>query len=296
MPIETKTSNHDNNPTRSKLKLEHLLNQTDVDFNTLLHLAGTKKSTQIAKILLDIIFDNEVHLNRIYKRYLDVNLLKKRNVRGETFFQVACNNGLSELVLYMLGHFHHLNESMYEPLHDFDHELNTCLMSCILNAQLKCFQILVTHGAQLNAINRRKQTALHLSCRAGFVEAVQTLLLYECEYLCMDDMRMNALDYACESGCVELVRLLMSQKDAHLLVSAQCLFSAIESKHPYVVEYLLKSKYWMLLLLRCEETLIISHLIEKMVKKLMEYLVTLKVLAKRFIPLNKAFYRVPTVM
>jgi ankyrin repeat protein len=272
---DTNDNNNNKSNNSSMNKYDKLLTQTDIQFNTILHLAAASKSTHIAKLIIDIILI-DTRINR--------NFLRKRNANGETFFQVACLNGLCDLIEYFLLRLKQRNndaiedEDVYEPVHDKDNELNTCLMSCILNVQpngsngnLKCFKILIENNAFINACNKRKQTALHLCCRFGLVECVQMLLCTttttnnECEYLSVDEMRMNALDYACEMGNVELVRLLLNLSDAHLLVNAQCLFSALDGKHPYVVECLLKSKYWMLLLLRCEETLIISHLIERMV-------------------------------
>jgi len=271
---DVKEDNNQKSNNSSMNKYDKLLIQADIQFNTILHLAAASKSTHIAQLIIDMI---------LIEKRIGRHFLRKRNANGETFFQVACSNGLSDLIEYFLLRLKQTNneddKDVYEPVHDKDNELNTCLMSCISNVQpngsssssssnLKCFKILLDNHAFINACNKRKQTALHLCCRFGLVECVQMLLCNsgkECEYLSVDEMRMNALDYACEMGNVELVRLLLSLSDAHLLVNAQCLFSALDGKHPYVVECLLKSKYWMLLLLRCEETLIISHLIERMV-------------------------------
>ena len=131
--------------------------------------------------------------------------------------------------------------------------------------QLKCARLLIQHGANVKWVNRFKQTGIHISCINGSFELTELLVKHGCDYLCLDSLGLNALDYACQSGNQELVRFLISLKESHILFSGQCLFNAINCSHPYIVEILLKNKFWMLMLLRCEENMIIAYLIEKMV-------------------------------
>ena len=236
------------------IKFKRMIYKVDSNFNTLLHLGASKKSIKTLNLILYLIIDNRISF---------VNLFNKRNINGESFFQLACNQDCVEIVEIVLKHKAALAPS-YDPLNDHDNNLNTPLMSAILNNQYRCVSLLLEYGANANTENTSKQNGMHLSCSIGSYEIVEVLLKYGCHHTSLDANKMNPLDYACQNGNVEIVRLLLSLDDAHLLVSSNCLDYAIEYNHPYVADILFKSKYWRMLM-KYEESSLIPNLIEKMV-------------------------------
>ena len=199
------------------------------------------------------------------KRGAYLKLLKKKNIYGETFFQLACNNGCVETVETIIKHRISLVPN-YDPLLDHDNNLNTSLLSSIIREQRKSVFLLLNHGANANAENQNKQNGLHLSCSIGSYEITELLLRHGCNYKYLDKTNMNPLDYACVNGNVEIVKLLLQLEDARLFVNSSCLQYAIENNHPCVVDILLKSKYWNMLM-KCDESSLIPKLIQNMVIK-----------------------------
>ena len=236
------------------IRFKRLIYKVDSNLNSLLHLGANKKSIKTLNLILYLIIDNRISF---------LNLFKKKNIDGETFFQTACNQDCVEVIEIILKHRSALAPN-YDPLNDHDNNLNTPLLSAIQRNQYRCVSLLLEYGANANAENQSKQNGLHLSCMIGSYEITECLLKHGCHYLLHDSKKMNPLDYACQNGSVEVVRLLLTLDDANLLITHNCLEYAIENNHPYVAEVLFKCKYWPLLIIN-EESPLIANLIEKMV-------------------------------
>ena len=259
---KSRKSSDQGEPKSSRLeeyaKFESLMYNMDAQFNSILHLGAHKNSVKILHLILDMMLEN---------RFLFGDLLRKRNFNGETFFQVACNQDCFEIVDRMLKQKQMFSVTLnYYLLNDYDNNLNTVLFSSILNNRLRCVRLLLAHGANPNALNKYRQNGLHLSCCIGSYESTEVLMKYGCDYFCLDAYKMNSMNYACQSGSQDIVKLLLNLKDTYMLVNNNCLNNAIEYNHPCVVDILLKSKYWHMLIKL--ETSIIRNLIEKMVSHL----------------------------
>ena len=257
----TKPIKHVDQSKVENIIFKSMIYSVDADFNTILHIGARKKSIKTLNFILSLLIE---------KRLKFVNIFKKKNSNGESFFQLVCNQGCVEIVERVLKHKSMLAQS-YDPLNDYDAHMNTPLMSAILNNQYKCVVLLLEYGADVNAENTSKQNGMHLSCSIGSYEIVEVLLKYGCHHTSVDANKMNPLDYACQNGNVDVVRLLLSLDDAHLLITSNCLDYAIEHNHHYVAEVLLKSKYWTMVM-KYEESPLIHNLISKMVIKNMSFL------------------------
>lgn len=222
--------------------------------NSILHLGASKKSIKTLNLILYLLIDNRISF---------INLFRKKNANGETFFQMACNQDCVEVVEIILKHRNALATN-YDPLNDHDNNLNTPLLSAIQHNQHRCVSLLLEYGTNSASENQAKQNGMHLSCMIGSYEITESLIKYACPYVTLDCHKMNPLDYACQNGSVEVVRLMLTLDDIHLLISHSCLDYAIDNNHPYVADILFKCKYWQLLI-RNEESPLIGNLIERMV-------------------------------
>jgi ankyrin repeat protein len=237
------------------IRFKRLIYSVDSNMNSILHLGANRKSIKTLNLILYLLIDNRISF---------LNLFRKKNINGETFFQLACNQDCAEVVEIILKHKSALDIN-YDPLNDHDNNLNTPLLSAVQHSQFRCVSLLLEYGANSAAENQAKQNGLHLSCMIGSYEITECLIKYACPYVVLDSLKMNPLDYACQNGNVEVVRLLLTLEDANFLISQKCLDYAIEGNHPYVADVLFKCKHWQLLI-KNEESPLISNLIEKMVR------------------------------
>jgi ankyrin repeat protein len=125
--------------------------------------------------------------------------LNEKNLKGETPLHVACTYGriaiVEELLKYFLLHKVHLNDidqNGWTPLH----------CACVIrwfnvckDHQLKIIQMLIDHGADVNAQTDRGYTPLHLGAINNNFELVKVLLPYS-------DRSLTTIDgkYAYELG------------------------------------------------------------------------------------------------
>ena len=147
---------------------KNMLYQLDSNYNTILHMGAYKKSVRTLNLIFYLIIDSRVVFEKLYK---------KKNVNGETFFQLACNHGCIEIVELVLKNKHSLMHN-YDPLNDCDNNLNSPLLSAVSANQYRCVCLLLEHGANVNCENHNKQNALHLSCLIGSYEIAEVLIRY----------------------------------------------------------------------------------------------------------------------
>jgi ankyrin repeat protein len=72
-----------------------------------------------------------------------------------------------------------------------------CLQAC---------ELLVRHGAEINAQTREGTTALHLAARAGHAEVVLLLLKYLANHTLQDAQGHTATHYAQQAGHLDIVK------------------------------------------------------------------------------------------
>ena len=181
-------------------ELKELIYATNLQSDTILHLAALKNNFLLFKHIIHLII-----LKIIEPDYL----FRKKNVNGDTYFQVACKNGSIDIVRLICN----TNFENYNPIKDIDNNSNTPLMNAILRNQFQIVNYLILSSqctlADINAENNDKQTALHLSCKQGSVEISELLLNYGSVLNTNDNFNNNPLVYACLNGNSNLVDFLL---------------------------------------------------------------------------------------
>ncbi len=181
-------------------QFESLLFATDSHGNNILHLAALKRSIKLLNLLFYLFIEND--------RMNLKSLIRRKNLNGESFFQMACNHGCLELAELLLKNRAQLINN-YNPINDHDNNLNTPLLSSILHNQHNVARLLIEYGADLKCVNLKKQASVHLSCMIGSYEITEHLIRKGATLNCIDINKMNPLSYACKNGNVELVKMLL---------------------------------------------------------------------------------------
>ncbi len=89
----------------------------------------------------------------------------------------------------------------------------------MLDMPLKVTQLLLDHGADVNAVNLQGKTALHLSIMKGRISLVQLLLARSADVTLKDGLRAAPLTLALEYGDKEAVQALLKHD---LQIQVQC--------------------------------------------------------------------------
>ncbi|WAR22633.1 FEM1C-like protein [Mya arenaria] len=84
----------------------------------------------------------------------------------------------------------------------------TCLINAVQSAHLCMF--LINKGADVNAVDNSKNTALHYAIREGVVESVKVLLKRKANPSMKNDMGDDALQSAASRGNVEIIDIIAS--------------------------------------------------------------------------------------
>lgn len=138
--------------------------------------------------------------------------LISKNKEGKTCFHIACQKGFFNIIEYFLRDL-----KIYYFMDQIDRDFNTPLILAAVNGHLSIVEILLEHGADLNAKNRQGSTALELSCRKGFFEISKVLIS---RYSIMQagghhEAGVGIAEYplhiACFEGAYEVVELLLSK-------------------------------------------------------------------------------------
>ena len=214
---------------------ESMLYASDINGDTILHLAATRHSIKTLNLIFYLIVEGRISFG---------DLVARRNLNGETFFQIACNKGCLDIVELMLKQRANLGSAVYDPLRDVDNEQNTPLLSAIAHNQYYSTFLLIEHGAALDNENMWKQTAVHLACKIGSYEITELLIKSGAPVHSLDMHNNNALVYACRNGNYELVKYLLDTEHAPALLNQSCLDTAIEHNNVNIVELLFNSRHW----------------------------------------------------
>jgi ankyrin repeat protein len=80
-----------------------------------------------------------------------------------------------------------------------------CLQAC---------ELLIRHGAEINAQTREGATALHLAARAGHAQIVALLLKYLANHTLQDEQGHTATHYAQQVGHLDIVKHIEQHRQA----------------------------------------------------------------------------------
>lgn len=168
---------------------------------TPIHLACQLGNLEAVKLLMN-------KLNSDLIQSVDL-FLKEKNKNGSTCFHLASMNGHFNIVDYFLNELK-INKLLL--LETADNYLNTPLLVSALNGHERIVELLLDNGANLNAENKEKSTALEISCFKGYFE-MSKLIISRMNSTIDDNLssQNNLIHLASNSGASEVVRLLLSK-------------------------------------------------------------------------------------
>jgi ankyrin repeat protein/Mg2+ and Co2+ transporter CorA len=196
--------------------------------------------------LMTAAWKNQFHIMaELLRRGADIN--KKDNTGRNVMHNLAadkhCNWG-RDVVLELLRHNIALDgpegqdESKRSPLHWAASTGKKELCEMLLKRQKG-------PKANVNAVEVRQKTALHLAIAHGQDDIIQLLLLYRADIMARSDGGWTPLHNACKQGIVKIVRILLTAGadiNAKLLNGMTPLHVAAEAGHLDVVNCLLERK------------------------------------------------------
>ncbi|KAK7791090.1 hypothetical protein R5R35_000511 [Gryllus longicercus] len=119
---------------------------------------------------------------------------------GKTCLQVACHQGHTELVCFLLS----AGASPEIP----DDEGDTALHYSAFGNQPEIMEILLKRGTNVDAMNRGRCTALHVAVNKQHVQCVKLLIKYKCNINIQDTYGDTALHDAIGKDSTEIIDLL----------------------------------------------------------------------------------------
>ncbi|XP_078482468.1 transient receptor potential cation channel subfamily A member 1 homolog [Ciona intestinalis] len=162
-----------------------LLEETDKNANSVLHLAAKKGFLPIIRILLE-------HDARI----------DPKNEDESTPVHIAAAYGQHMALKELLDH----DKTMINSL---DENANTALHLSAMEGHTTCIEVLLDHGANVGLRNTKQWTALDCACSKGFELTVQKLLQAQSPLNPLRGARTTPLHQACVNGHVHVVKILL---------------------------------------------------------------------------------------
>ncbi len=86
---------------------------------------------------------------------------------------------------------------------------NTALMLAVKNDNFSIVKLLVTHGANINSVNKAKQSVLFIACYEGLLDCAKLLISKKANINLKDKRGWTPLMIAAYQGYEELVELLI---------------------------------------------------------------------------------------
>ena len=190
---------------------------------TALHYAVQKNKLGTTKILLSA----GVNVNAVNYRCFD-------SQRTPLFYAVRQDN--LEITKVLLSEGANVNAVI-------DHDGHRMLHIAAILAFPKIIKALLLAGADVIAVNKRKQTALHLATEQGNIEIVKTLISNRIYVNAPDDEGRTALHLAVEHGNIEIVKTLLSAGvNVHAIVEGRTALQVAKNwGHLDIVEELRKA-------------------------------------------------------
>ena len=205
------------------------INAKDKENQTPLHKACQTGNPEIIKLLLDN----------------DKNSLKSRDNYGNTPLHLACLKGNNIKSLEII--------SQYNPNYELTNQFQSSALHSACSSTgpdaPKIVKLLINKGADINAIDNKNQTPLHIACKTGNPEIIKLLLDNDKDSLkSRDDYGNTPLHLACfEGNNIESLEIISKYKPNYELTNQyQCsaLHSACSSKTenaPKIVEFLINN-------------------------------------------------------
>ncbi|XP_047246929.1 ankyrin repeat and protein kinase domain-containing protein 1 [Girardinichthys multiradiatus] len=193
---------------------------SDIRGYTPLHLAALKGHAGICRQLLSLGANpnsktdqgwTPIHLAALRGHEAVVVLLESKggsvNLKGQngwTPLHLACHQGESEVVAKLLG-------AKADPNTTEDSEGWTPLHIACTSLCFPCVLHLISHQADVNAVNTRNATPLHLAAQHGCVPIIKGLLLNGADWTLVDSSGSTALNVAQRCEKWEIVELLKNK-------------------------------------------------------------------------------------
>lgn len=120
----------------------------------------------------------------------------------------------------------------------------TALHWAAASGNIEVVQLLLEHGADVNAQSKFSGTALLMACDKGYVRIVELLLVYGADVRARIETDVwrshsTALEVACFNGYVQIVQLLFAEGNTHAEDYSTALYIASELNHIEIVELVL---------------------------------------------------------
>lgn len=120
----------------------------------------------------------------------------------------ACLLGLVPVVELMIteGANVNFNKELFTPL------MALCKSTSVQEDLVKCMNLLLVKGANINGTDRNASTPLMYACTGGHIELVRKLVNLNCDVNVQDTEGWSALFHAINGGYEEIVRILIEAK------------------------------------------------------------------------------------
>ncbi|XP_063405741.1 uncharacterized protein LOC134689705 [Mytilus trossulus] len=121
------------------------------------------------------------------------NHISIKDKEGRSSFYVACKNGHTAVVKYLIHYYEDVNAEMAYK--------TTALSSACYNGHIEVAKLLLENNADINRTNNLKHNALYCACYSGNVQLVSLLLrAYNLDRTIRDSVDQHSLHTSCQKG------------------------------------------------------------------------------------------------
>ncbi|PFX34625.1 Transient receptor potential cation channel subfamily A member 1-like [Stylophora pistillata] len=168
-------------------KAKYLINESDRDENTPLHVAAQNGYASVVQVLLD------------YKAKINA-----RNEDQDTPLHLAAKHGKVRTVLELV-------KRDITIINDEDEASNTPLHLAAIEGHIECCRALLEKGAEVDARNSTLWTPLDCAAAKGHLKVAKILLDFDSPVDPIDKTKTTPLHLAAKEGHTDMVTLLLSE-------------------------------------------------------------------------------------